>query len=442
MSKFNGYAHSPSTTVRVSISAPEHPELERTIEAPSDAPDAWVANAFLLSIGEDPLPDDDADRFMLPSSYAVSRWSQYGEYGERPTPSPTFTLPGVPHELEADRVQTRRPAVGEPKVAIVDQGESVVDHVSTAPDATHANWQTSAGSLSTREVNTELAAQYGFVQPSFDHSLLNDLGPGVPSGCLLVSLLRALPPVRRLALRAHLRQAGLLVQPVFAEAEIFELFEGLCVLIDRIGHVGIEQSEDGWLPDGVLRDVERMLGWASESQERSASASEAVESPVEALLASARALRLIRRLKGRIILTNLAKDVRAAPTKFAGLLACYAARGTRRPGYDAFIDSGDAHVIVALALLSIADGTAASRADVPGVVARGVTAVKRGMTHYRYDDMGYDYPRHFGGDAPFSDRSIANSITGVLDRLAAAGGAESFREFTPAERRLAHAALL
>ena len=441
MSYFKGFAHNSATAVRVIVSAPEHPELDRTIEAPNDAPDAWIANAFLLSIGEDPLPYDDAERFALPFTYASSRWPWYGGHDDGPA-SRTFTLPGVPYELEAEQVHTRTPAVGEAKVAIIRQDE-LSDHVSTTParehgpDAAHANWQSSAGSLDTREVNVELAAQYGVVQPRVDHSLVNDLGPGVRSGCLLLKL----PPVRRLTLRVHLRGGGLLDRPVFSEADVDDLSEGLRVLIDRIGHDGVEQSEDGWLPDDVLQDVERMLREASTSQGRSVSAHGADATAGAALLAKARALRLIRRFKGRIVLTNLAKGLRADPKKIVGLLEAYVALGPRRSMYDYYSHTRESEAAVALTLLSIADGTATCRAEVPDVVARGVAVLKRNRDEYGY---GYEdeWPRYFGNDAPFSEHSIAHTVSGVLDRLTTTDGTEPFSEFTLAERRLAHAALL
>lgn len=65
--------------------------------------------------------------------------------------------------------------------------------------------------------------------------------------------------------------------------------------------------------------------------------------------------------------------------------------------------------------------------------------LKRDRDGYGYED---EWPRHFGSDAPFSEHSIAHTISGALDRLTAADRTESFDEFTPAERRLAHAALL
>lgn len=451
MSYYDGYAHRSASAVTVLISAPEQPTLNRMIETPTDAPDAWLANAFLLSIGEDPLPEVDAESFRLPQSHAPSPWGSYGRspFDSEPNPSRAFTLPGVPHSLEVQHVHTRVPAVGEAKVSIIEQDDPVpalvdaaLDRTSTSLAPVHASWQTSAAALSVREVNTELADQYGVVQPRFDSSLVVDLGHGVSSGCLLVRLLRVLPPVRRLALRAHLREFGLLNRPVFSEADADALSEGLRVLIDRIGPDGVEQSDDGWLSDRVLHDVERTLGWTSELQARLASARGSDAPPGASLLSTARELRLVRRLKGRIILTNLAKGLRALPTGFIGVLANYAAHGPRHSGYYGSADSNDAQSIVALALLSIADGSAVSRADVPDVVARGGAVLERRAATYGHYGTEHHWPGYLGGDVLFSESNLADIIARTLDRLTPPGYAESFGEFTPAVRSLARAALL
>lgn len=451
MSYYDGYVHASASAVTVLISASGQPELNRIIELPGDAPDAWLANAFLLSIGENPLADDDAEDFRLPQAYGPLPWGSYGRspLDDEANLSRSFTLPGVPHELEVHRLHTRAPSVGEPNVAIIEQDDPDPTPVSAARDRTSAstapanvNWQTSAASLSVREVNMELADQYGVVQPRFDHSLVVDLGHGVSSGCLLVELLRALPPVRRLALRSHLRETGLLDRPVFSEADAAALSDGLRALIDRIGSNGLEQSENGWLSDDALRDVEQVLGWTSELQVRLASARGSDVSIGASLLSTARELRLVRRLKGRIVLTSVAKALRARPDGFVLHLAHLATHGAGQSGYHRPEDSHESQMIIALALLSIADGSAQSRADVVDVVARGVAVLERRAA--LYGDYGtehywHEYP---GGDALFSENNISSIIDRTLDRLEPPGRPESFIQFAPAVRRLAHAALL
>ncbi|MFA4896968.1 MULTISPECIES: hypothetical protein [Microbacterium] len=186
-SYYDGYVHPSASAVTVLISAPGKPTLNRIIEVPSDAPDAWLANAFLLSIGEDSLTDDDVEDFRLPQAYEPLLWGSYGRspFDDEPNLSRSFTLPGVPHDLEVHRLHTRAPAVGEPKVAIIEHDDPAPTPVSAAHDRTststspstststspststvpvNVNWQTSTASLSVREVNTELADQYGVVR--------------------------------------------------------------------------------------------------------------------------------------------------------------------------------------------------------------------------------------------------------------------------------------
>lgn len=451
MSYHDDYAHQPASAVTVLISASAQPALSRVIEVPSDAPDTWLANAFLLSVGEDPLPDDDADDFRLPQPYPPFAWAPFGRFpdDDETNSSRAFTLPGVPHDLELQRLSTRVPTMGEAKVSIIEQDEPAPDQVRASLTRTrtslaprHAGWQTSAASLSVREVNTELADQYGLVQPRLDGSLVVDLGNGVPPNGALVQLLRMLPPVRRLALRAHLRETGLLDRPAFSEADADTVSEGLRVLIDRIGPDGVEQPDDGWLSDDVLHDVERTLGWTSEPQARLASARGSDVRPGASLLRTARDLRIIRRLKGRIVLTSVGKELRALPIRAIGLLAGYAVRGARRSGYHRSADCDDPSAVVALALLSIADGSAVSRADVPGVVARGIAVLKRRATPYGYYETDAYWPGYLDSDALFSESNVAEIIARTLERLVPVGCTESFGEFTPVVRRLAHAALL
>ncbi|MGO1507951.1 MAG: hypothetical protein ACTHZW_01520 [Microbacteriaceae bacterium] len=448
MSFYDGYAYHSASAVTVLISASEQPTLNRMIEAPSDAPDAWFANAFLLAVGEDPLRDEDADGFRLPQPYAPARWGAYPDEAGSP-PSRTFNLPGVPHVLEVRRLQTRTPAAGESKVSVIEEDDSApdpltlaTDRMNTGPATAHSSWQTSAAPLSVREVNTELTDQYGVVQPHVDPSLILDLGYGISSDCLLVQLLRVLPPVRRLALRAHIREAGLLDRASFTEADAAALFAGLRVLIERIGPDGVEQSDDGWLSDDVLHDVERTLGWTSQLRVRFASARGSDEHPGASLLASARSLRLVRRFKGRVVLTNRAKELHTLPTRYVGLLVDHAVGSSRRSGYFRSADGDEPRAIVALTLLSIADGSAASRRDVAEIVARGVAVLDRRAHPYRHYESDAYWLGDFGDDALFSDSTVEDTIARTLDRIMPTGCADSFEELTPAMRRLAHTALL
>lgn len=101
---------------------------------------------------------------------------------------------------------------------------------------------------------------------------------------------------------------------------------------------------------------------------------------------------------------------------------------------------------VALALLAIADRTAHSGEDLAEVVARGVAVLARNDdSHepvYDYDDS-YGWGCHGGdADALFTPDSVAELLSRVVATLASMGGVGSFGVFTPAVRRLAHAALV
>src|SRR5699024_4257372 len=110
------------------------------------------------------------------------------------------------------------------------------------------------------------------------------------------ALLVALPPARRLALRAYLADAGLLGPYVLDPEVAAELLTPMRWLIDRLGPDGVEQTEHGELPSWLADEVADAMSWTVAPNSPSLPGQAL---PGQALLDLARASRFIRRFRGR-----------------------------------------------------------------------------------------------------------------------------------------------
>ncbi|HWV49147.1 MAG TPA: hypothetical protein VN035_06785 [Microbacterium sp.] len=399
------------SAVHARLSVAGHPELDRVIEAPAGGSSSCVVDAYLLSIGvrRDATYGDDERYFeMRPSSW-------------RYRDSQSLRIPGVPHVVDVEIVDADAPAVGQPRVAVV-AGEPI----ESLPMATV--WQTDPPPFRLDHVNLELLRRYGVVLPYFDDGGLAKLEPRVRAGSHIASLLRALEPVRRLALRAHLDDVGILRDASQDAGSPDVATASLRMLVHHVGVVGLAQDPTtGWVAESDAEAVVDQLDWSSAS-------AEGVGEPRDVLFAFARRTKILRRLKGRVVVSKLGRDLvepgRRSSRRLAVLLA-----EPDRPRYSWGYQYSP---VIPLALLSIADGSAATFADVAGQVALGRAGIDRNpYRHYDEIDMW-----SLGPEISESSESVAERVQALVDDFAALSEVGSFGVITPAMRALAREALL
>lgn len=410
----------PSIHVRLTVAG--HSEFDRVIELPYRASAEWLVNAYLLSLGihHDNIHSDfDGHLEMRPSGWRSE--------------CQTMRLPEIPHEIRVLVTDGRMPEVGDPCVAIVEAEPD-------APASIVRRWQHDAPPFRARHINNELAQRFGVVVPHFDESGL-ERSHGIRSSSRLNSLLRSLAPARRLALLAHLDDTGILEERPLELSTVESALESLTSLLEHIGATGLVQdSETGWLADRDVAAIVRALGWASEGAEVSASAdTEGVSAPGEALLSLARQSKLIRRLKGRIVVTNRGRNLVEPGSKTLSELArAVTERGNHYGGWSFGADSYDR----TLALLAIADGSAETFSELPAQVKLGRAAIEEyRRSPYSYDEYGL-YTSSFDRSATDADTGVPVQVRQTIDRVAALSEPGRFGVISPAMRAVARAALL
>jgi len=388
---------SPAVHARVRVLG--HPELERMIEVPRDAPGHWVITAYLLSIGVDEGGGDPEPE----PQFWVEPWNERVRVVE---------VAGFPHVLEITTWYARVPEAGEQRVCILDdEGGGPARRI--GPEAASA-WWTDSPPFRIDRVNQELARMFGVVVPRFaDHGAERY---GMPVERLLADL----SPVRRLSLQAHLDDIGL-EESVVVRDDLVAATEGIRALLDRFGPDGVGQdATTGWLPRGMLQRTVRELNWTVRD-------GSLLPDPEDALVALARRMRLIRRLRGDVVLTNRGHELAREPERCRRELRdVLAGAGRERSWMEPTTD-------VALVLLAIADGTIASMDDVSEALARGRGA--RGRHPEDGDVEGIVSTRSV--PAPAVSESVRDLI-GVLAALSPVGG---YGAFSPAVRALARSAL-
>jgi hypothetical protein len=98
-------------------------------------------------------------------------------------------------------------------------------------------------------------------------------------------------------------------------------------LTRRVGLDGLSLSAAGWLPPGVVREAMTELGWAKDWIGKANRKDQTL--PVLQLRESAQRLGLIRKIKGRLVLTSAAKRLLDDPAGLWHFLARAIARRHR-----------------------------------------------------------------------------------------------------------------
>jgi hypothetical protein len=128
-----------------------------------------------------------------------------------------------------------------------------------------------------------------------------------------------LPPGIRRDFRSYLAGAGL-GGPALVEADVAEaMIAPYLWLTRRIGHDGLSLTAAGWLPPAVVHEAMTELGWTRDWIGKANREDQTL--PVLRLRESAQHLGLIRKIKGRIVLTSATKRVLDDPMQLWLFLA-------------------------------------------------------------------------------------------------------------------------
>jgi hypothetical protein len=204
-------------------------------------------------------------------------------------------------------------------------------------------------------VNNELALL--FAAPS-----ANEPGPG--SEPLIQEQANRMPPGLRREFRSYLHAAGL-DGPATVEADVAEAMTAPYLwLTRRIGSEGLSLTAAGWLPPAVVREAMTDLGWAKDWIGKANREDQTL--PVLQLRESTQRLGLIRKIKGRLVLTSAAKRLLDDPT---GLWLFLARSIAHRHRHDSERDAA------LLLLLEVAAGKRTDWADYLEAVAFGLGAL-------------------------------------------------------------------
>jgi hypothetical protein len=208
--------------------------------------------------------------------------------------------------------------------------------------------------LDTNAVNNELALL--FAAPTANEA------PG--SQPLTQELTNRMPPGLRHEFRAYLHAAGL-DGPATVEADVAEAMATPYVwLTRRIGLDGLSLTAAGWLPPAVVREAMTELDWAKDWVGKANREDHTL--PVLQLRESAQRLGLIRKIKGRLVLTSAAKQLLHDPSELWLFLARSIAHRHR---HDSERDA------TLLLLLEVAAGKPTEWADYIEAVSFGLGAL-------------------------------------------------------------------
>jgi hypothetical protein len=398
-------------SIRIDVSIADHPELTRVIEVPRRAPAHWVLEALRLSFGAEGDDDDYDDHDEEgPSFLNLDYWDPQPQKVE---------VAGAPSGMTLTVTGLYSPEVGDARVSLVDTDIP-------EPPASGA-WQTAPPPFRREHVNFELARRFGIVVPQFDESGIAEVERGIRHSSPIAQFARSLTSVRRLALRAHLDDTGVLDPTPPSAEERESATRALRALIARIGEDGVEQDEeDGWMPKTVLAGVAESLEWTD-------AAGGAGVGPGAALVAVARAARLVRRLRGRVVVTNAGRSLGLGEKRaFDQVSSAVCEAGRSQWSW------GGQPRDASLAFLAVADGSARALIDLPDLVASGRAAF----------DEAYDrVAAHFEsvGGSLLGGRASAgtpSALQSVSEHLAALSEPGAFGVITPAMRSIARLALL
>lgn len=190
----------------------------------------------------------------------------------------------------------------------------------------------------------------------------NERGPGSES--LTQELTNRMPPGLRREFRSYLHAAGL-DGPATVEADVAEAMTAPYLwLTRRIGIDGLSLTAAGWLPPAVVREAMTDLGWAKDWIGKAHREDQTL--PVLQLRESAQRLGLIRKIKGRLVLTSAAKRLLDDP---AGLWLFLARAIAHRHRHDSERDA------TLLLLLEVAAGKRTGWAHYVEAVSFGLGAL-------------------------------------------------------------------
>ncbi|MGW9627190.1 hypothetical protein [Microbacterium sp. NPDC055521] len=420
------------SAVRIDVSVAGRPEWDRTIELPKHSPETWLWDAYLLSIGVEACDDDiEALRYRHPDVYCGENWVVRDEwqipFAARPVryadddffDKPTalaeaaVRVPSFPYDVDITVDRAPDPQVGDASVSIVGAG---IDS-SLRPSK---DWQTSAQPLDLDQANRELVRRFGIVLPFVRAEALRTIPDDISVGSLAADLLAPLTPVRRLALRAHLNATELLDANQLDIDAVRQATHALRALIDAVGPDGTDQdATSGWLPTSVVDGVVAGVEWDADAA-------------ADLLSSFARRAGLIRRLKGRVVVTALGKQLMADPVKAFPRVVSAIADGARTYSYS----YDTSRFSRAAALLALADGSAASYDELAGYLEQAHAARKTRS----YDEYGdwYDSGRSRAGFARGEADRVLRELTDGLLALSARG---AFGLVTPHIRAAARLAL-
>jgi hypothetical protein len=421
------------SAVRIELSVSGRPEWDRVIELPKHSPETWLWEAYLLSIGVEACERDvEALGYRHSDIYCGESWvvreawpvqfaagpARYADddfFGDDPTvlAGSAARVPSFPYDLDITVDRAADPQVGDANVSIVSAG---VDS-SLRPSK---DWQTSAQPLDLDQANRELVRRFGLVVPFVSSASLRAIADDLPVGALIADLLASLTPVRRLALRAHLKAADLLDANELDIDTVRQATHALRALIDAVGPDGTDQdATSGWLPHRVVDSVVAGVGWD-------------VDTAADLLSSFARRAGLIRRLKGRVVVNALGKQLMTDPAKAFPRVVSAITDGARRYSYS----YDRSRFSRAAALLALADGSAASYDELAGYLEKA-HAARETRSCDEYGDW-YDSGR---SRAEFDRGNADQVLCELTDGLLALSAPGAFGQITPHIRAVARFAL-
>jgi hypothetical protein len=129
--------------------------------------------------------------------------------------------------------------------------------------------------------------------------------PDVAPTTALDGLLERLPASLARELRGYARRGGALEPPAIDADTAARMARPYLWLLRRVGSAGLALTQAGWLPPAVVSDATRELGW--EDRWIGKHNREDQTPPIRHLRESAQRLGLLRKLKGRLLLSATAK---------------------------------------------------------------------------------------------------------------------------------------
>lgn len=382
---------------RVTVAAADTPSVSRTFLTCQGVPHRWLIEAFLLATGQaetrrEDLVGDHYNDPIPPSTF-------------RPAFDPVFVADG-PAPMSGylfDAAGSGRIASGEPRVQILDDD---------ADETAGRQWHSATAPLRREHVQQELTRRFGVVRPEFDTSGRREPSSEIGSPAL-ESLLMALPPSRRLALRAHLVDSGLTGPITLDPVTASRLLAPMQWLVDRLGPDGVDQDERGAVPTRFADEAEAAMKWITVPH--------APPSPGQALIDLARSSRFLRRFRGRVVPTARARNMAEKPLRALAELQSPAALPRH-----AFSVRPSAHGLT-LARLAIADGSATTPVDVIEQIASGLQTMRSEVD---------DRPR-----SEEAQEAATHAVDELMAELAPLGGSGEYGVLNPPVQALARAQL-